>query len=428
MKKILLGVLVVAVLLGISVGIAGATSTGTKGAVGLKETSLTIYNGFALVREVYEVRLNKGKNEIWFGDFPDQVDPSSIRIKSLNAPNDLVVLEQSFDKNRITPSLWIIGLPFSKSFIALVKTKYPYNITPQLIELSYFVKGISWQTIYRLEVAKNIFTESIFKLSSWIVITNQSGNKIVYKNAKIKLVAGDIHQVNRVIQPLGEGKAPSGQFEEKTFFEYHTYTLDKSLTLKHNETKLIPLFQMNWINTGMKFIFEGQRSNKVQIRPSFLNGEDNGLGMSLPAGVVQVFKEDADGQLEFIGEDRISHTPKDEMIELYLGNTFDIIGERKILERKQVDAQTWQETVKITLKNHKNEDVVVTVIEHLYGDWEILDVIIKRGTGAPQPLIDLDKNLPQDFKKKDAQTIEFKPLVVPRNGQIVIIYRVRYKR
>lgn len=162
---------------------------------------------------------------------------------------------------------------------------------------------------------------------------------------------------------------------------------------------------MNWINTGMKFIFEGQLSKKVQIRLSFSNSKNNGLGIPLSAGVVRVFKQDTDGQLEFIGEDQIGHTPENEMINLYLGNAFDIIGERKVLERKQADARTWEETIEITLRNHKDEDVKVTVIEHFYGDWEIIDVKIKRGIGVPQPLTNLDENLPQVFKKKDAQTI-----------------------
>lgn len=448
MKKILLCVLVATLLLGVNAGIASATSTHMKGAVGPKETSLTIYNGFALVREVYEVKLERGKNEIWFGDFPDQVDSSSIRIRSLTAPENIIVLEQSFDKNGTIPSfLWIIGPPISKSFIASVKNLMSGctknlttgEITTQqfirthVIELSYFVRGITWQAKYRLEINKS---EDVFNFSGYVVITNQSGNPVEYKDAKIKLVAGNVHQVGGRSHALGEGKAPSSQFEERRFFEYHTYALGKYITLKWNEMKLIPFFPeistkllRNSPTFQKKLIFEGQRSNKVQIWLSFLNSEDNGLGMPLPAGVIQVFKKDSDGQLEFIGEDRIDHTPKDEMINLYIGNAFDIIAERQVRERKKINDHTWEETIEIILNNHKDKNVEITVIEHLpYIDWKIIDIEIKKGFGTPKPE---DKKLPRlitYYKKRDAQTIEFRPEVVPKNSRTIIIYKIRYIR
>ncbi len=437
MRKVLLVVLVVTLLLGVSFGVASATSTRMKNAVG-PATSLTIYNGgLALVREVYKVKLDKGKNEIWFGDFPDTVDPSSIRIKSLNTPDDLVVLEQSFDKNRTIPSfLWMIGWPISKSFIALVHNKYTWNykikdkITYEvtgreyhftkdhMIELSYFVRGITWQTIYRLEILKSAVSENkdAFKFSSWVVITNKSGtgNRVAYRKANIKLVAGDVHQVGGRFYALGEGKAPASHFEERKFFEYHTYTLDKPITLKYDETKLIPLFQKRETGAAKDLVFESQRSKKIQIRLRFWNTITNGLGLPLPAGVVQVFKEDTDGQLEFIGEDQIGHTPKGELIKLYIGNAFDILGEREVLERKSIDAQTWKETIKITLKNYKDEDVNVFVIEHLYGDWEIEGSMIKPLRGS----------FPA---KKDATTLICN-IMVPKEEEAIVIYTVRYKR
>lgn len=451
MKKILLCVLVATLLLGVNAGIASATSTHMKGAVGPKETSLTIYNGFALVREVYEVKLERGKNEIWFGDFPDQVDSSSIRIRSLTAPENIIVLEQSFDKNGTIPSfLWIIGPPISKSFIASVKNLMSGctknlttgEITTQqfirthVIELSYFVRGISWQTMYRLEslkILKSVDSEDMnaFKFSSWVVITNKSGNRLPYRKAKIKLVAGDVHRAGGRFFALGEGKAPSGQFEERKFFEYHTYTLDKYVTLGHDEIKIIPLSSSSkFLHPEKKFIFECQHSNKVQIWLSFLNSEENGLGIPLPAGIVQVFKQDTDGQLEFIGEDQIDHTPKDEKISLYIGNAFDIVGERVVTDRKQIDARTWEESIKITLKNHKDEDITITAIERLYGDWEITDKSMwQQYYDYEEDANVLELNNPEigEYRKKDAQTMEF-VIHIHKDGIGYIRYTVRYKK
>lgn len=433
MKKILLGVLVVTLLLGVSVGVASATYTGMGRAEGSlsghfwrtiypQKTSLTIYNSVTLVKEVYKINLYypNSEDEIWFGGFPDKVEPVSIRIKSLSAPNEVVVLEQSFNKNS------------KKLFICRLLNKS--GCSKHRIELSYFVKGISWQVKYRLEVNKS---EDVFNFSGRVIITNQSGNPVEYKNVKIKLVAGDVHQVGGRFYALGEDKAPASRFEERKFFEYHTYTLDKPTTLKWNETKLIPFFSkistklfQNSSTFQKKLIFEGQRSNKVQIRLSFLNSEDNGLGISLPAGVVQVFKQDTDEQLEFIGEDQIGHTPKDEMIELYIGNAFDIVGERTVTDRKQIDTRTWEESIKITFKNHKDEDITITAIERLRGDWKITDKSMwQQYYDYERDANVLELNNPNigEYRKQDAQTMEF-VIHIHKDGIGYIRYTVRYKR
>ena len=290
------------------------------------------------------------------------------------------------------------------------------------VEVTYLTNGINWKADYISIVDKD---DKKIDLNGWVTIDNKSG--ATYKNAGLKLIAGEVHRVEE--RPkykrelmLYEAKAAiaAPQFEEKPFFEYHLYTLQRKTTLKDNETKQISLFTANSIPAKKLFTYDGAiyrgwwRSSqeepcnkKVAVSLEFENRKNYGLGIPLPKGKVKVYKKDVDGSLEFIGEDQIDHTPKDEKVRLLLGNAFDIVGERKCTEHRKISSNVYQNSYEITLSNHKKEDVEVIVIERLYGDWQILS--------ESQP-----------HTKKDAFTIEYQ-VKVPKDGKATVTYTALYK-
>jgi len=255
-------------------------------------------------------------------------------------------------------------------------------------------------------------------------VTNQCGAG--FKDARLKLIAGDVQKVQPPLLPSQPPAAKAGAtrgfggagFVEKTFFEYHMYTLGRPTTVNDNQVKQVELTTANGVPVTKRYVFEpggrywhqryGQPNTyKVNVFIEFKNSKEAKLGMPLPKGKVRVYKRDAaDGDLEFVGEDEIDHTPKDEELKLYVGDAFDIVGEKNITDRKQ--DQRWRdESVKIELRNHKDEDVTVLVREHLAGgQW---DVTAKS----------------QDYKKIDAGTIEF-TVPLAKNGKAQITYTVHY--
>jgi hypothetical protein len=201
--------------------------------------------------------------------------------------------------------------------------------------------------------------------------------------------------------------AAAPQFEEKAFFEYHLYTLERRATIKDNQMKQMSLFPNAVTAVKKIYTYDGQQDEKkVRVNVEFTNSAASGLGMPLPKGKIRVYKEDDDASLQFIGEDLVDHTPKDEKVRVFLGNAFDIVGERTVTDQERITDQIREEQVEIKLRNHKDAGVTVVVIEHLYGDWKIISSV-------------------PDYRKKDAQTIEFE-IPVAKDGESVITYRVRY--
>jgi len=202
-----------------------------------------------------------------------------------------------------------------------------------------------------------------------------------------------------------EMKAPP-QFEERGFFEYHIYVLDTPATVADRETKQLALFPSAEAGVKKILTYDGSRdATKVAVQLEFENSRANGLGMALPGGTVRVYKEDADGALEFAGEDRIDHTPRDEKVRLTVGNAFDVVGERTRTDYRKVGSRSQEEKFEIQIRNHKEEGVEVTVVEHLFGDWTIL---------SAEP----------EYEKKDSHTVEF-PVTVPADGEVTVTYTVR---
>lgn len=302
------------------------------------------------------------------------------------------------------------------------------------IELSYQTEGMTWWSDYNVVYSEenNKGNSCNLDLSAWVSIINQSGAS--YENAKLKLIAGDVNRVEPQNQARGRvmyekiaSTADSAGFEEKAFFEYHLYTLGRPATLPDNSTKQLELFpSVSSISCNKELVFDassqyaygGLNTNQnygkisqddVNVYLRFDNSEDNNMGMPLPAGRIRVNQKDSDGSLEFIGEDIIDHTPKDEDVLIKMGNAFDIKGERKQTDyRVDTKARTMSESFEITLKNHKAEAADVVIRETLYrwSQWEI---------GSKS----------QDFTKQDSRHIHF-DVEVPANGEAKVSYTVNY--
>jgi hypothetical protein len=263
----------------------------------------------------------------------------------------------------------------------------------QYLQLSYLTGGLGWKADYVAELNE---TDKFVDLTGWVTLTNQSG--ATYKNAKLQLVAGDVNQVRQEMQPMGRdmlmsksnvGAAAPAMVEEG-LFEYHLYTLQRPTTIADNQTKQVSLLSATKIPVSKQFLLQGQdyyyRSSygeigqklKVGVFVEFENKEESNLGMPLPKGVVRVYKNDKSGNAQFVGEDRIDHTPKNEEIKLKLGDAFDITADKKQTDFKKATAigkysQAFTASFEIVLKNAKNEEAEVIVREPIPGDWKMQD-------------------------------------------------------
>ncbi|RKY37431.1 MAG: DUF4139 domain-containing protein [Candidatus Omnitrophota bacterium] len=409
-----------------------------------KSIAVTVYNNnLGLVKDTRKVKMDKGIHEMKFMDVASQINPVTVHIKSLTTPAKLIVLEQNYeydlltskklldkyvgkkvkliDKNYYTgteeifdayllsnndgPVYKINNEIYLNHIGKVVLPEVPENLiaVPTLlwlldnrnpkaqdIEVSYLTSGINWKSDYIAVINQD---NKLAELTGWVTLNNRSGT--AYKNAKIKLVAGE---VNRIVPPQIEvlrtvsfGEEPDkSHFKEESFFEYHLYTLDRASTIKNNQSKQIELLQAVNIPVKERLIYYGanyyfrsrstgrmRSDKKIGVFLEIENKKENNLGIPLPAGIIRAYKEDSQGSLQFIGEDKIDHTPKDEKIKIKMGNAFDILGKRKQVDYKILSKnaaqrfdteQKWQ----ITVSNHKDRPVAVEVIEPIPGDWVIL--------------------------------------------------------
>ncbi len=449
--------------------------------------ALTIYNqNFGVVREKRNVDVKEKVGTIQFTDVASQIDGTTVQFKSITDP-DATVLEQNYeydlvsadkllekyidkqitvltkDGSRYSGSLQsfdanqlVIRQEGEKAGIVMVQrgdnvkdiqfgalpegliTKPTLvwklateKVGQQLIEVAYQTAGINWQADYNAVLNPN---DTKLDLGGWVTINNQSG--ATYKDAKLKLIAGDVRRVPQPQQMLNgyamrakSALADESGFAEKSFFEYHLYTLGRPATVAQNQTKQIELLKAVDVPVKKVFLYDGAPqyrfygglnqdasygsevgNKKVNVIVEVKNSKENNLGMALPKGKMRLYKRDeADGSLEFIGEDEIDHTPKDETVKLHIGDAFDIVGERK-RTNYHVDAGSHviTESFEIRIRNHKTEPVEVLVKETLYrwNNWEITE-----------------SN--QKWTKYDANTIHF-PVKVDKDGEQVITYTVRY--
>lgn len=331
-----------------------------------------------------------------------------------------------------TPSHYILdelppGLIMKPTLIWLLEGKRNGD---QRVALSYMTGGLSWKANYVLVLTPD---EKHVGFTGWVTLENHSG--IGFKDATLKLLAGDVNRA-RAASPapryemLKMAQAASPQFKEKSLFEYHLYTLQRPATVDDNQTKQVELISSPSVPVTKTYVYDGANmsgyrgsyygsrqsrdlgvpsNTKVGVYLGFDNDKKSGLGVPLPKGTLRVFKRDTDGSAQFVGEDSIDHTPRDEHVRVKLGNAFDIVGHRKQTAFNTiVSGHVYDESFKIELRNHKETPVTVRVVEVLYrwSNWEI------RTTNAK-------------YNKIDGRTIVF-PVTIPANSSKKVTYTVRY--
>jgi hypothetical protein len=242
------------------------------------------------------------------------------------------------------------------------------------VEVSYLTGGLTWHAEY---VAVQDEGGSSMDLQGWATVENSSGE--TYEDARVKLIAGAIHRTPGPRPPMPydtmmrtEAMA-SQKLSERGFSEYHLYELPDRATIANNEVKQLGLMRARGVKTTRKYVYDAEKNaDQVMTTLEFQNEASSGIGIPLPAGVVRVYQRDADGALEFTGEDRIQHTAKNETARVAVGGVFDVAVERKQTDFKQISNRESEYTVEITLRNHRSKAIDVTVVEHAYGDWEIV--------------------------------------------------------
>jgi len=298
---------------------------------------------------------------------------------------------------------------------------------------------MSWQADYNLVVSDQANGKfDALDMVGWVTMRNQSGKS--YENARIKLLAGDVNklQENSTAGRLYAGEAKAMNVDgmapvvrEKSFDEFHLYTLQRPATLRDQETKQVEFVRSAGIHAQRIYVYDGARTDqfayynpeqirnepgygtasnpKVWVMEEFKNSEQNHLGIALPKGKLRFYRRDSDGHLEFVGENAIDHTPKDETIRVYTGNAFDVVGERKRTSYHVDSSHNWmEESFELRVRNHKKEAVNVRVVEHLYRwtNWKLIEQS-------------------QASSKVDAQTVEF-PVTIAADGEQVLTYTVHY--
>ncbi len=262
----------------------------------------------------------------------------------------------------------------------------------QQVEASYLANNLSWNADYVLTVARD---DKNADLDGWVTVVNNSGT--AFRNARLQLVAGEL---NRVASDSGRPRMEMNaavpmakaaqQFQQEAFSEYHLYSLGRKTSVEDKETKQISLLQGSGVPVEKIFMVNGQSyyyrnqqnpgaplKDPVMVYYKFKNEEKSGLGIPLPAGNVRVYQKDSKGGILFAGEDHIDHTPKDEFVNIHIGNAFDVVAEHKQTDYKRIDTHTWEMEFEVTLRNHKDAPFTVQVNEPIGGDWEMLSSTYK---------------------------------------------------
>ena len=434
------------------------------------DVMVTVYNGnLGLVKDVRQAQWPAGIQEIQYADVASLIDPTSVHLKSLTDPAALRILEQNYEYDLLSsdklmekyvgkkvrlyqsdgtyheatllstagPIFEINGQIHIGHNGRLVLPSLPDNLVAkptlvwllrnqtavsQKVQASYLTRGLNWKADYVMVVDA---TETKSDLTGWVTIDNKSG--ATYTSAALKLVAGTINRAEEARVPRAlelAAKAASmadasRDFKSEGFFEYHLYTLDGRTTLKDNQTKQLTLMAANGVSVQKQLIYYGAQeyyrtsygmpmsNQKVGVYLEVKNSADQRLGVPLPKGKVRVYKADASGSQQLIGEDWIDHTPKDEKIKLKMGDAFDVVGERTQKEWRKIGTNLYEVEWEISLRNHKKEDQTVTVIEPVPGDWQVITA-----THA--------------WEKPEAHTLRF-TIPVAKEGAAKVVYRVRLR-
>ncbi len=455
-----------------SVALAEAVLTsGAEEQVGIE---VTVYNNnLGLVKDTRKLELPKGQGELRFMDVAANIMPVTVHAKSVNYPNEFNVLEQNYEYDLINAAK-LLDKYIGKKIKIMSWNQYQdrkevveatllsnnqgpvykindeiylghpgYQILPKLpenliakptltwlfdnaaakphnLEVTYLTQNLNWKADYVVVVDKDDKTADI---SGWVTLDNNSG--ATYKDARLKLVAGEVHRVAEARSDRVSGRAAPGavpmakaaQFEEKPFFEYHIYDLQRKTTLKDKQTKQVSLLESFGVGINKELLVYGVKSyfnrqyreqnpkQPVNVYIKFKNAKENKLGMPLPAGIMRLYKEDDKKSQQFVGEDKIEHTPKDEEVKLKIGEVFDVTAERIQTDFRQITTRLFETAWEVTLRNHKDKEVSVGIIEPLMGSWEVIEKS-------------------HQYKKLDAFTIRF-DVNVPKDQEVKVKYRVK---
>lgn len=437
---------------------------------------ITIYNsGLGLVKDRRSVTLGRGDSVLQLMDVASQVIPSSVSVEAVSGKGTVSVLEQNYEYDLLSPAKLL-----EKYVGKTVRVRYrnPYSdretekeakvlafndgqpvlqidnevtfgipgnyVFPQVpeeliarptlswllradsagarqLETLYLTNGMTWRADYVLVLEAD---EKTAGMSAWVTLDNRSGAD--FRDARLKLVAGDVH---RVREDMARGGRPAlaktmaaqeaaPQFRESALFEYHLYALQRPTDVKNNQSKQVGLLSAQDVPVSKEYVFRGsdryymgrmagyiEKDRKVPVYLIFRNDKASRLGMPLPKGIVRVYKRDRDESLQFVGENNIDHTPVDEKIRMTIGNAFDVVGDRKQTSWSSVASNLTESEYEISLRNHKKEDITIRVEETIPGDWKILE--------SSHP-----------YMKEDSGTAVFS-VKVPRDREVMVRYKVR---
>jgi hypothetical protein len=441
------------------------------------DLALTVYNSqLALVRDVRQITLPPGESRLRFMDIAASINPSTVLFRSLTDTGKLSMLEQNYEFDLLDPNkllqkyvgrevtlirprmsngstqydevkaillslngapVWKIGdeIVTGLSYESIRFPQLPENLferptllwtlqnngnRQQKVEASYLAGNLSWNADYVLNVSKD---ETFGDLDGWITLVNKSGT--AFKNAKLQLIAGDLHRViaayggiaKDAIMTMSRAEAAPA-VQQESFSEYHLYTMARRTSVLNQETKQVSMLnashfplQKVYVVNGQSFYYRSQaqrgapQKDAVEVFYRFKNEEKAGLGMPLPAGTIRVYQADSRGSALFAGEDHIDHTPKDENLRLHIGNAFDIVAERKQTDYRRLSDRVYEFEYEITLRNHKELPITVEVNEPIGGDWDMVNSTYR-------------------FTKTAAFAAQFQ-IPVAKDGTSVLKYRVR---
>jgi len=443
------------------------------------DPALTIYNGgYAVVRETLPIDLKSGVNQVSFAGATAQVESDSVILRDVAGKAEFQILEQSYRNDPVSQAMLLslfegktlefvrretnkpdrvvtgkvvrsgfvpggnfvepiievdgklqFSLPGEPAFPSLgtdnvLKPTLNWKLNSASsgkidAEVAYLSRGFTWEASYNLVATEK---SDILDVVGWVTMNNHSG--MTFNEAKIKLMAGDVNRVEPDYQNQARGMAFAAAsmdavkvVTEKSFDEFHLYTLGNPATLRDKETKQVEFVRATGVKAERIYVFEGAghyrrgvtASGKVQVYREFKNSEANKLGIALPKGKVRFYSQDGDRQLEFVGENQIDHTPKDEVIRVLTGNSFDLTGEHRMTNNTENGSErVATQTFEIKVRNHKKEPVEIRVVEHAThgGNWTL--------TAQSQ-----------EHKKTDAHTLEFRVPLKP-DEEKTVTYTIRY--
>ena len=433
------------------------------------DVAVTVYNNNrALVRDRRAIKMLPGESDLRFMDVAAKIMPETVSLRSINDPGALKILEQNYEFDLVSPEklmekyagreVTLVNKDTTNDFTEQTATLLSINngpvykvedkiylghpgivVLPKMpeeliakptlvwllanegtdheVEAAYLTEGMNWRADYVLTLNRE---ETALDIEGWVTLTNQSG--VAYNNAQLKLVAGDVNMVQPQVADMERSlvyftePAPASLMVEERFAEYHLYTLQRRTTIRENQTKQVSLLSGANVTVEKHYELQGntgvycnpietQRNQNADVFVTFQNREENRLGMPLPAGVMRIYQADQSGMLQFSGEDRIRHTPKNEEVRLKLGKAFDVVGDRIQEDYRALGPNSHESAFTITVRNRKDTAVKVDVVEPMLGDWTILE--------ESTPHV-----------KKDSRTAVF-TLEVPADVEAKLTYRVR---